>query len=167
MEILKELVKLYYLAKSIDVAHPLDRVALVNSIADLTEATESGDISDGYHTFNELYRYRKLYNAGFFNLLHKYNICPVTKSKKHADGNPCFDGNWFIVTAMLPTGQVGNHYRLEDWDLFDVPEVDSAPVWDGHSPEDATNRIEDWIRTEGKKKSRENKGHVDSILSKK
>lgn len=148
MEILKELDKLLYMAKSIDVAYPLDRVAMVDSIYDLMEATKSGDISDGYHTFNELYRYRKLYNAGFFNLLHKYGICPVTKSKKHADGNPCFDGNWFIVTAMLPTGQVSNHYKLEDWNLFDVPEVDLAPVWDGHTPEDAANRIEDWIRAD-------------------
>ena len=146
MEILKELDKLFYIAKSIDVAYPMDRVAMVDSIYDLMEAAKSGDISDGYHTFNELYQYRKLYNAGFFNLLHKYDICPVTKSKKHADGNLCFDGNWFIVTAMLPTGQVSNHYRLEDWNLFDVPEVDLAPIWDGHTPEDAANRIEDWIR---------------------
>ena len=28
-----------------------------------------GEVSDGYHTFNELYRYRMLYNAAFFNLL--------------------------------------------------------------------------------------------------
>ena len=25
------------------------------------------DISDGYHTFNELYEFRKLYNAALFN----------------------------------------------------------------------------------------------------
>lgn len=67
---------------------------------------------------------------------------------------------------MLPTGQVSNHYKLEDWNLFDVSEVDLAPVWDRHTPEDAANRIEDWIRTDGKKKFRENKGHVDSVLSK-
>lgn len=24
-----------------------------------------GNVSDGYHTFNELYRYRMLYNAAF------------------------------------------------------------------------------------------------------
>lgn len=62
MEILKELDKLFYIAKSIDVVYPLDRVAMVDSIYDLMEAAKSGDIS---HTFNELYRYRKLYNAEF------------------------------------------------------------------------------------------------------
>lgn len=35
----------------------------------LTEANNRGEISDGYHTFNELYRYRMLYNAAFFNEL--------------------------------------------------------------------------------------------------
>ena len=28
-----------------------------------------GNTSDGYHTFNELYEFRKLYNALFFNEL--------------------------------------------------------------------------------------------------
>ena len=30
-----------------------------------------GEFSDGYHTFNELYDYRKAYNAAFFNELCK------------------------------------------------------------------------------------------------
>ena len=29
------------------------------------------ELSDGYHTFAELYEYRKLYNAAFFNELAK------------------------------------------------------------------------------------------------
>lgn len=33
------------------------------------EPGDMGEVSDGYHTFNELYRYRMLYNAAFFNLL--------------------------------------------------------------------------------------------------
>ena len=33
--------------------------------------TERGDISDGYHTFNELYEFRKIYNAFFFFFLAK------------------------------------------------------------------------------------------------
>lgn len=30
------------------------------------ELCKSGEASDGYHTFNELYDYRMLYNAAFF-----------------------------------------------------------------------------------------------------
>ena len=46
------------------------------------EPEDKGEISDGYHTFNELYRYRMLYNAAFFNLLPKEL---VHKSKRHHD----------------------------------------------------------------------------------
>lgn len=33
------------------------------------EPGDMGEVSDGHHTFNELYRYRMLYNAAFFNLI--------------------------------------------------------------------------------------------------
>lgn len=79
-----------------------------------------GKISDGFHSFDELYHYRMLYNAAFFNSLEgKYE---VHKSYRHSDGELCFGGGWFIVMAYLPTGQVSNHYRIEDWNLFDIPE---------------------------------------------
>lgn len=106
---------------------------------------DMGEMSDGYHTFNELYRYRMLYNAGFFNLLKTagYN---VVKSKKHNDGEPCFGGGWFIVMAELPTGQVSNHYEIKDWDLFKIPEVERAPAWDGHTPQEAADRIEGFLK---------------------
>ena len=79
-----------------------------------------GKISDGFHSFDELYHYRMLYNAAFFNSLEgKYE---VHKSYRHADGELCFGGGWFIVMAYLPTGQVSNHYRIEDWNLFNIPE---------------------------------------------
>lgn len=35
---------------------------------------DMGNISDGYHTFNELYKYRMLYNDAFFNELGKGDI---------------------------------------------------------------------------------------------
>ena len=64
------------------------------------------------------------------------------KSWKHADGEECFGGGWFIVTATLPTGQVSNHYEAENWWLFVVPDVDLPPVWDGHTPAEAADRLE-------------------------
>lgn len=110
---------------------------------------DMGEISDGYHTFNELYRYRKLYNAAFFNELAKDGEIKVCKSKRHHDGEKCFGGGWFIVMAELPTGQVSNHYELKDWDLFDVPEVEVAWEWDGHTPNEAANRIESYLHGNG------------------
>jgi hypothetical protein len=101
-----------------------------------------GDFSDGYHTFNELYNYRKAYNAAFFNELAKHGLYDVHKSKRHSDGNiPFGDDNWFIVMAELPTGQISNHYEIKDWDLFNIPEKEKANDWDGHSPQDVYERL--------------------------
>lgn len=106
-----------------------------------------GDVSDGYHTFNELYRYRLLYNAAFFNEIAKLGKVEVCKSHKHYDGEECFGGGWFIVMAELPTGQVSNHYENKDWDLFNVPELETAFEWDGHTPNEAADRIEAYLKT--------------------
>lgn len=101
-----------------------------------------GGFSDGYHTFDELYDYRKAYNAAFFNELSKQGLYDVHKSRLHSDGNiPFGDSNWFIVMAELPTGQISNHYEIKDWELFDIPEKHKANVYDGHTPNDVYERI--------------------------
>lgn len=105
------------------------------------------NIDDGYHTFKELYEYRKLYNAVFFNSLPADKF-KVLKSKRHADGEECFGGGWFVVQAELPTGQISNHYEMKDWDLFKIPEKEFANEWDGHSPADVAKRIKAYILNE-------------------
>ena len=106
---------------------------------------EGNDISDGYHTFKELYDYRMAYNALWVNEIHrsgnsgKYKL---HKSLKHHDGELCFGGGWFIVSLELPTGQVSNHYEDKFWDLFNIPETEkSVLAFDGHTPEIALNRM--------------------------
>ena len=97
--------------------------------------------SDGYHTFKELYEFRKIYNAALFNewtIAGKYE---VHKSKKHGDGEECFGGGWFIMMATLPTGQISNHYELKDWDLFRCEERELANKWDGHTSQDVLTRL--------------------------
>lgn len=106
------------------------------------------DVSDGYHTFKELYRYRTLYNAAWLNAERDIN---QYKSRFHSDGEPCFGGGWFIVMAYLPMRdgshkQISNHYEEKDWDLFDIPERIRADEWDGHTPEEAADRIEQFLR---------------------
>lgn len=118
-----------------------DLPALLDEIDRLRDERTSGETSDGYHTHNELYHYRMLYNAHAARGWVAQGI-PVVKSWRHADGDLCFGGGWFIVTATLPTGQVSNHYEAKHWDLFDVPWVPRPPEWDGHTPEDAADRLE-------------------------
>ena len=110
--------------------------------------TSEQDISDGYHTFSELYDYRKIYNALLFNEWAKQGKFNVHKSIRHSDGELCFGGGWFIVVAILPTGQITNHYELKDWELFSIPEEYNAKFeYDGHTPEEAKNRMLKFLRT--------------------
>jgi hypothetical protein len=107
---------------------------------------DKGNISDGYHTFNELYEYRLLYNASMFNELAKQGLYDVHKSKLHSDGTiPFGDRNWFIVQAELPTGQISNHYEIKDWDLFQVPVKEKANPYDGHTPQDVAKRLREFL----------------------
>lgn len=92
---------------------------------------------DEYHTMKELYEYRMLYNAMAANAQPDISV----KSLRHSDGEYCFGGGYFIVSMNLPTGQVSNHYKLDDWDQFEIPEVERAPEWDGHTPKIAADRI--------------------------
>lgn len=101
-------------------------------------------VSDGYHTFAELYHYRALYNAAWLNAERNLG---QHKSRKHSDGKFCFDadGEWFVVVVQLPTGQITNHYHSDYWGLFDIPEKETADEWDGHTPEEAAKRLSDFM----------------------
>jgi hypothetical protein len=111
-----------------------------DELSELQDRLRRGEASDGYHTHRELYEYRMLYNAHAAHGWVSAGV-PVVKSRRHSDGEPCFGGGWFIVVAELPTGQVSNHYRDEHWDLFNVPEAEIPPVYDGHTPADAATRL--------------------------
>lgn len=103
---------------------------------------DAGLVSDGYHTFNELYEYRKVYNAALFNEWAKSGKFTVQKSLKHSDGELCFGGGWFIVVADTQFGQVSNHYEVKDWDLFSSVEAVDIPMdYDGHSASEALERL--------------------------
>lgn len=119
---------------------------LSQALTRIEEETRKEEItentSDGYHSFKELYEFRKLYNAALFNEWQKEGKYMVHKSKRHSDGELCFGGGWFIVMAQLPTGQISNHYELKDWDLFQIDELERAAKWDGHTAQDVAKRLE-------------------------
>lgn len=127
----------------------------------LEDVDDKGNISDGYHTFNELYEYRLLYNASMFNELAKQGLYDVHKSKRHSDGTiPFGDENWFIVQAELPTGQISNHYEMKEWDLFNIPEKEKANTYDGHTPQDVAKRLRDFLSLEKLVKSKFKDGDI-------
>ena len=107
----------------------------------LPKGVNIGDVSDGYHTVDELYEFRKLYNALLFNEWAEAGKYDVYKSKRHSNGEECFGGGWFIVVAMLPVGQISNHYEMKDWNLFQIPEREKAMEFDGHTSTDVLDRL--------------------------
>ena len=88
------------------------------------------DISDGYHTFGDLYHHRAVLFSMVCRLLKENSW----KSKIHDDGT-MFDG-MFITGVSTPEGQYTYHYNMEYWDMYDVKELEKAPEYDGHKPED-------------------------------
>lgn len=115
----------------------------INNSIELAKNTglinSAGTISDGYHTFNELYHHRAMLFASICAML---DPVIVWKSKKHHDGT-MYDG-MFIVGMTDPfTGeQASYHYDINPyWDVFKVRELDKAPEWDNHTPDQAIERI--------------------------
>jgi hypothetical protein len=103
---------------------------------------ETNKISDGYHTFGELYECRKLLNAALFNEWELRGLYNVHKSLRHHDGQLCFGGGWFIVVAELPDGQMSFHYEEKDWSLFEIAVADKMRVpFDGHTTRDVLDRL--------------------------
>ncbi len=96
---------------------------------------DTNKISDGCHTFGELYDHR----AKLFSVICNLNKEISWKSKLHDDGT-MYEG-YFIVGIETEEGQATYHYGLELWDLFDVAELPMAPKYDGHNSEQAIERI--------------------------
>lgn len=115
-----------------------DHIAVINSeIQELNRVNSKavGKVSDGYHTFDELYHHRTLLFATICNI-HP-NI--AWKSKQHNDGT--MYAGMFIVGIETDEGQATYHCEMEYWGKFKVKEITKAPVFDGHTPEIALQRI--------------------------
>lgn len=94
------------------------------------EVETAGQISDGYHTFDELYHHRAILFAVLCNTYKD----KAWKSLKHHDGS-MYD-EYFIVGITTSKGDYTYHYHISYWKLFHVKKLEFAPEWDGHKPED-------------------------------
>ena len=100
----------------------------------------------------ELYDFRLTYNALLFNEWAENQKYEVYKSRRHSDGELCFDGEYFIVVANLPTGQVTNHYHIRHWNMFKIKEYEKVNEdFDGHTSSDVIERLQKVIDDEWKK----------------
>ena len=109
----------------------------------LTDPAVIENLSDGHHTFAELYHHRNLL---WLNMLKTTENAWV--SQFHDDGTS-YDG-WFISGIHLPTGDITYHMPSKYWNLiidtFDNVELlDKAPKWDGHTSNEVLIRLLDYI----------------------
>lgn len=100
---------------------------------------DATNVSDGYHTFGELYDHR----TALFLALMRAHPGKGWWSHYHADG-ASYEG-YYIAGIDLPTGPITYHLH-ERFDacllsLPDVRELERAPEWDGHTSEDVVKRL--------------------------
>jgi hypothetical protein len=109
----------------------------IKQICKIANIDDIGELSDGFHTFNSLYYQRAILFATIVNTYKEL----AWKSKKHEDGQFCFDGGWFIVGIDTPNGSYTYHYDMDYWGLFDCQELPRAKHWDGHTDDDVTRLL--------------------------
>ena len=109
----------------------------IQAICEVAHINDIGDLSDGYHTFNQLYYQRMM----LFAVLVKQNRDKAWKSLRHEDGELCFGGGWFIVGIDTPDGSYTYHYENKYFDLFDCEILDHGKHWDGHTEKDVTRLL--------------------------
>jgi hypothetical protein len=110
-----------------------------NEILNLRKSgTSVKNISDGNHTFADLYFQR-------MSLLSVICSCYPElswKSKKHFDeeNDPMYNDD-FLAGINTSEGVVTYHIKLKYWDLFDIPEIERGPKYDGYNNNEALRRI--------------------------
>lgn len=101
-----------------------------------SSGSDTNLISDGYHTFGELYEHRIM----LFIALAKQTMS-AWRTTKHSDGSS-WDG-WFVLGIFKKAGeQMTYHLPMSKWNDCEFAEtLDKAPDFDGHTSNDVLNRI--------------------------
>lgn len=103
-------------------------------------------VSDGYHSFGELYEHRIVNYIAILRIIFDRDVrlrrpWHMWRSKMHSDGSS-WDG-WFILGIYTePDQQITYHLPIEKWDECSFAQtLERAPEYDGHTSEDVIKRI--------------------------
>jgi len=121
-------------------------VAEINKLIQELPSEERGKVSDGFHSFSELYnhrvqlwltlceRYKRTFDRDLGDVL-------VWRSKLHSDGSS-FEG-WFVLGIGENAGeQITYHLPISKWNECNFAKtLEKAPTFDGHSSNDTLNRL--------------------------
>jgi hypothetical protein len=110
---------------------------------------DTGEVSDGIHTFNELYDHRCSLFLAFMKNVPGWSWISLL----HDDGSS-YKG-WFIGGICLPTGDITYHLPVSMWELANktgARVLSLAPKWDGHTSQEVVERIKNYINMENTEK---------------
>jgi len=113
----------------------------------ISDGCDTNKISDGYHTFEELYEHRiHLFIALCKIIDSEWGLgpnCPW-KTKKYSDGS-LIEGGWFLLGTGIAKGkQITYHLPISKWDDCSfVREFDKAPEFDGHTSDHVLQRLKE------------------------
>lgn len=107
----------------------------------------ANQISDGYHTFGELYEHRVALFIALCKVTEMLEVeagmgsGKVWRSRLHSDGTS-YEG-WFIMGIGTGKGlQITYHLPIDKWnETYFAETLDKAPEFDGHTSEDVLNRL--------------------------
>ena len=98
-----------------------------------------GEVSDGYHTFDELYNHR----CTLWCIILTDNKELAFKTKLN-DKKEVMEG-WFIAGLDTPYGQITYHLPMSMYDRLNVKEIEYNANYDGHDSEDALLRLRKFL----------------------
>ncbi|WP_067517812.1 WDGH domain-containing protein [Endozoicomonas ascidiicola] len=102
---------------------------------------DASQVSDGYHTFEELYEHRHLL---FINLLAAYPYSAF-KTRRNQENTELI--GWFIAGLDLSFGQLTYHLPEKYWSDLDIREKNNNEDYDGHSSDDVLKRLNNLYQT--------------------
>lgn len=114
-----------------------------NNIVPLT--CDSGLVSDGYHTFDELYAHRcKLFAAVMLAGDTFTGYAGSAFKTWRNDKGEEWEG-WFIGGINTPHGQITYHLPAAMWDSLPIRELEMNTDYDGHTSADVLERLDKLI----------------------
>lgn len=116
------------------------------------EGSEAMQVSDGYHTMDELYEHRIALWIALCKQVQDISLVDtpngpslngkrVWRSKLHDDGSE--HEGWFVLGIGKKKGEIMTyHLPMSKWDECAFAEtLERAPEWDGHTAADVLERL--------------------------
>lgn len=119
---------------------------IIQAEIDSLETAEKQQLSDGSHTFEELYDHRCILYISLCNLIKDRSEFNVTKAILHGDGFS-YDGMFLlvIINESLPSQpQISYHIPMKYWELAKCDAAMFAPDYDGHTSSQTLQRLIEW-----------------------